>query len=70
VEVRRTKRKQQHANTLYVLTPDAASATRLAKVAKKDKWGGELSVHSDQEDVDSALGSGREERAVVVVWWD
>ena len=59
-----------NVDTLYVLTPDAASAKSLAKVAKKDKWGGMLSVHADQEDVDSALGSGREERAVVVVWWD
>jgi len=57
-----------NADTLYVLTPDAASARRLAEVIEQE--GREVLVHDDQRDVESALGSGREKRAVVSIWWD
>lgn len=59
-----------NVDTLYVLTPSKAKARELASVAKKDRWGGELKVHTDQENIDAALGSGREKRAVVSIWWD
>jgi hypothetical protein len=58
-----------NADTLYVLTPDAASARKLAKIVEDDDWGGMCSVYDDEKIYD-ALGSGREKRAIVTVWWD
>jgi hypothetical protein len=29
-----------------------------------------VSVYDDPQDVDRALGSGRETRAIVAIWWD
>lgn len=59
-----------NADSLYVLCPDAKSAVRLASIAREDRWGGEPAVFSDQQTVDDALGSGRETRAILRVWWD
>jgi hypothetical protein len=59
-----------NADTLYVLTPDSRSAKELAQLIKKEDWGGEVSAYTDPTDVDNALGSGRETRAIVKVWWD
>ena len=57
-------------DTLYVLVPDANRARQLARVIKSEHWGGDLGVFANQEEVDDALGSGRETRAVIRVWWD
>ena len=35
-----------------------------------EEWGGMVSVYDDPKDVDNALGSGRETRAIVAIWWD
>jgi len=59
-----------NADTLYILCPSEESAGKLAKIVEAEDWGGELSVHFDPDDVNSALGSGRETRAVVKIWWD
>jgi hypothetical protein len=60
-----------NVDTLYVLTPDVRSARELARIIEQEQdWGGMVRVHDDQEDIDDALGSGREERAIVRAWWD
>jgi hypothetical protein len=60
-----------NVDTLYVLTPNVRSARELARIIEQEEgWGGMVRVHDDQQDVDDALGSGREERAIVTVWWD
>jgi hypothetical protein len=59
-----------NADTLYVLTPDEASARELAALCEAEDWGGEVWVHTDREDVDRALGSGRTKQVVLTVWWD
>jgi hypothetical protein len=59
-----------NADTLYVLCPHKKSAKRLAAIAEKDAWGGETAIFSDQRTVDDALGSGRDTRAILRVWWD
>jgi hypothetical protein len=59
-----------NADTLYVLTPTKKAAKELAQLIEAEDWGGMVSVHTEPEDVESALGSGREKRAVVKVWWD
>ena len=35
-----------------------------------ETWGGMVSVYDDPKDVDNVLGSGRETRAIVAIWWD
>jgi hypothetical protein len=57
-------------DTLYILARDKDSAKRLAEIFNMEDWGGMVSVHDDPQDVDSALGSGREQRAVLAIWWD
>ena len=59
-----------NADTLFVLTPTKAAAEQLAKVAETDDWGGEVQVYTDQEDIDSALGTGRQPFGLMSVWWD
>jgi hypothetical protein len=59
-----------NADTLYILCPDVASARQLAESAETEGWGELVRVHDNQEEVDSALGSGRESRAIVSIWWD
>jgi hypothetical protein len=56
-----------NADTLYVLCADKDTAEQLAAVAETESWGGEPHVFSDPKDVDSALGSGRETRAILRV---
>jgi hypothetical protein len=59
-----------NADTLYILTPNVEAAKKLSKIIKRAEWGGMMQLHTDQKDIDSALGSGREERAVISIWWD
>jgi hypothetical protein len=60
-----------NADTLYILTPDIASARRLAEIAEEEHWGGLVRVHDDSHEVCMALGSFRDEKqAVVSIWWD
>jgi len=59
-----------NADTLYILCPSETMAKELAKLLDPDDSGGMTSIHADPKDVDSALGSGRETRAVVKIWWD
>jgi len=59
-----------NADTLFVLTPTARAVGQLAKIAGEEDWGGEVQIHSDQEDIDSALGSGRQGFGLLSVWWD
>lgn len=59
-----------NADTLFVLTPTKAATEELAKVAETEDWGGEVQVHTDREDTDNALGTGRQECGLLSVWWD
>ena len=57
-----------NADSLYILTPDIASAHALATIV--EEWSGMVLVHDDLEDVQSALGGTGRDQAVVSVWWD
>lgn len=61
---------QWNADTLFVLTPTQAAAEELAKAAEDEDWGGEVQVYTDQKDLDSALGTGRQPYGLMSVWWD
>jgi hypothetical protein len=59
-----------NADTLYLLTPTRAQARQLARIAEEEDWGGEVFVYEDQEEIDRALGTGRQEYGLMTVWWD
>jgi len=59
-----------NADTLFILTPSREAAERLKMVIDAEDWGGETVVHSDQEETNRSLGTGREEYGLLSVWWD
>jgi hypothetical protein len=59
-----------NADTLFILTPTRQAAVRLAGIAEKEGWGGEVQVYKDQAEIDRALGTGREDFGLLSVWWD
>lgn len=59
-----------NADTLFILTPTRAEARELEAIIQEEDWGGEVHVHEEQDEIDRALGTGREEYGLVTVWWD
>jgi hypothetical protein len=59
-----------NVDTLYILCPDAARARQLGQLAETEDWGGEVQVHDDERDVESALGGSGRRQAIVSIWWD
>jgi hypothetical protein len=59
-----------NVDTLYILTPDVASARQIEKIAETEGWAGEVRVHDDADEVMSALGTGQIGPAMVSIWWD
>jgi hypothetical protein len=59
-----------NADTLFVLTRSRIQARELARIIEEEDWGGEVQVHEDQEEIDRALGTGRQEYGILSVWWD
>lgn len=59
-----------NADKLFVLTPNREQARRLARIAEEEDWGGEVQVYLNEEDINRALGTGREEYGLLSIWWD
>ncbi len=59
-----------NADTLFVLTPTRLAAEQLKAVAAAEDWGGEVTVYTEQEELDRALGTGRQEYGLLSLWWD
>jgi hypothetical protein len=59
-----------NADTLFILTQTQEQACRLAEVAEEEDWAGEVQVFEHQEEIDRALGTGRQEYGLMSVWWD
>ncbi len=59
-----------NADILFLLTRTHQQARELARVAEEEDWGGEVRVVEDQEEIDRALGSGRQEYGLLSIWWD
>lgn len=59
-----------NSDTLFILTPTHAQARELARIAEEEDWAGEVYVYKNQEEIDRALGTGRDEYGLVSVWWD
>jgi hypothetical protein len=59
-----------NADTLFVLTDTHEKARELARIIEEEDWGGMVQVFEDQEEIDRALGTGRDEYGLLTVWWD
>jgi hypothetical protein len=59
-----------NADTLFVLTRTGEQAHRLARIAEDEDWGAMAHVYEDQQEIDRALGTGRQEYGLVSFWWD
>jgi hypothetical protein len=59
-----------NADTLFLLTRTRDQARQLARIAEEEDWGGEVQVFESQEEIDRALGTGRQEYGLMSVWWD
>ena len=55
---------------LFILTRTHEQARRLAQVAEEEEWCGMVQLYRNQEDIDRALGTGREEYGLLSIWWD
>jgi len=59
-----------NADTLFILTETRPHARELARIAAEEDWAGEVYVFENQEEIDRALGTGRDEYGLLRVWWD
>ena len=60
-----------NADKLLILTRTHEEARRLARIIEEEDWGGdEVHVYDDQQEIDQALGTGRQGYGLVSVWWD
>lgn len=59
-----------NADTLFILTPTRQAADQLAGIAEDEDWGGEVVVYKKQDEIDRALGMGRQEYGLLSIWWD
>ncbi len=59
-----------NADDLFILTATHEQARQLARIAEEEDWAGEIRVVEDQEEIDNALGTGRDEYGLVTIWWD
>jgi hypothetical protein len=59
-----------NADTLFVLTESWAQAGELARLTEEEDCGGEIQVYQDREEIDRALGTGRDDYGVLTVWWN
>lgn len=60
-----------NADKLFILTAKREQALQLARIIEEEGWGGEEPiVYRDQDEIDFALGVGREEYGILSIWWD
>jgi hypothetical protein len=59
-----------NADMLFILAQTRDNARRLASIVENEEWGGMVQIYDDQDDIDGALGTGRQEYGLLSVWWD
>jgi hypothetical protein len=59
-----------NADQLFILTRTREQAHRLAQIADEEDWCGMIELYENQEDIDYALGTGRQEYGLLSIWWD
>jgi len=59
-----------NADTLFIMTQTHQQAQELARIAEAEDWAGEIRANDEQQEIDRALGTGRQEYGLLSVWWD
>jgi hypothetical protein len=59
-----------NADHLFILTKTRAQARQMKAIIEEEEWCGDVWLTEDQEEIDNALGTGRQEYGLVHVWWD
>jgi hypothetical protein len=59
-----------NADQLFILTKTREQAQQMKAIIEEEEWCGEVWLSEDQEEIDRALGTGRQEYGLVHVWWD
>jgi len=59
-----------NADQLFILTATREQARQMKAIIEEEDWAGEVWLTEDQEEIDRALGTGRQEYGLVNVWWD
>jgi hypothetical protein len=59
-----------NADTLFILTGTHVQAREIARLAEEEDWAGEVYVYENQDEIDRALGTGRDEYGLLSIWWD
>jgi hypothetical protein len=59
-----------NADYLFILTETREKARQLNAIIEEEDWAGDIWLTEDQQEIDRALGSGRQEYGLVNVWWD
>lgn len=70
IKLRDLPQKIWNADTLFVLTRTHDDARELARLAEEEDWGGEVRVYEERQEIDRALGTGRQGYGLLSVWWD
>ena len=70
IKLRDLPYNQWNIDTLYLLCENTAKANELIQKLEFEDLGGMVTIHTDRQEVDNALGSGRTEQVIVSVWWD
>ncbi len=59
-----------NADTLHILTASRSQAEEMARIAEEEDWAGEVVVYQNQDEIDGALGTGRQNNGLLSSWWD
>ncbi|WP_194816053.1 hypothetical protein [Nocardia sp. XZ_19_385] len=60
-----------NVDTLFILTSSPDTAHEMARVVCEEQWYADrIKVHTDPEEICSALGSGERNYGLLSVWWD
>lgn len=70
IKLRDLPYNQWNIDTLYLPCENTAKANELIQKLEFEDLGGMVTIHTDRQEVDNALGSGRTEQVIVAVWWD
>jgi hypothetical protein len=70
IKLRDLRYNRWNSDTLFLLTPTHEKARQLAAVIEREDWYGMVEVIEDQDEIDYALGIGRQPLGLLTVWWD
>jgi hypothetical protein len=52
------------------LTPSIEDARQIERLADRENWGGDIHIYDNPDEVAAALGTRKDGRVIVTIWWD